>query len=110
MASGPGISGNLEKSGNFVMLLKSQGIVKEFREIGKSQGILTQNWEKLGNFTCTKRISPKFFQDSFKWYTRISHAYSCIMHAHGFVSKNKYEFKLWNSLFLFFLDQKVNFY
>ena len=62
MASGPGISGNLEKSGNFVMLLKSQGIVKEFREIGKSQGILTQNWVKSKNFTCMKRISPKFFK------------------------------------------------
>ena len=67
MASRPGISGNLEKLGNFVLLQKSQGIVGEFREIGKSQGIFTQMWEKSGNFTCTKRISPKFFQDSFKW-------------------------------------------
>ena len=61
MASGPGISGNLEKSGNFVVLKKCQGIVWEFREIGKSQGILTQNWEKSGNFTCAKQISSKFF-------------------------------------------------
>ena len=67
MASGPGISGNLEKSGNFVALEKSQGKVGEFYEIKKSQGILTINWEKAGNFTCAKRISPKFFQDSFKW-------------------------------------------
>ena len=36
VASGPGISGNLEKSGNFVAL----GKVREFREIQKSQGIL----------------------------------------------------------------------
>ena len=54
MASGPGISGNLEKSGNFMPLEKSQGNVREFCEIWKSQGILTQNWEKSGNFTCTK--------------------------------------------------------
>ena len=40
MASGPGISGNLEKSGNFVALVKCQGKVREFREIWKSQGIL----------------------------------------------------------------------
>ena len=37
MTSGPGISGNLEKSGNFVALEKSQGKVKEFREIQKSR-------------------------------------------------------------------------
>ena len=67
MASGPEISGNLEKSGNFVVLEKSQGIVRKFREIRKSQGILTQNLEKSENFTSAKRISPKFFQDSFKW-------------------------------------------
>ena len=54
MASGPGISGNLEKSGNFVSLEKCQGKVREFREIRKSQGILTRNWEKSGNFTCVK--------------------------------------------------------
>ena len=67
MASGPGISGNLEMSGNFVALAKCQGKIREFREIRKSQGILTQNWEKSGNFTCVKRISLKFFQDLFKW-------------------------------------------
>ena len=39
MASRPGISGNLEKSGNFVAFEKSQGIVREFHEIQKSQGI-----------------------------------------------------------------------
>ena len=33
VASGPGISGNLEKSGNFVALTKCQGKVREFREI-----------------------------------------------------------------------------
>ena len=75
VASRPGISGNLEKSGNFVKfgkvrefyheIGKSQGKVREFREIQKSQGILMQNWEKSGNFTCMKGISPKFFQDSF---------------------------------------------
>ena len=54
MASGPGISGNLEKSGNFVALTKCQGKVREFREIWKSQGILTRSWEKSGNFTCVK--------------------------------------------------------
>ena len=41
VASGPGISGNLEKSGNFVALEKCQGKVREFREIWESQGILT---------------------------------------------------------------------
>ena len=66
VASRPEISGNLEKSGNFVVLEKSLGIVREFCEIRKSQGISKQNWEKLGNFTCSKRISSKFFQDSFK--------------------------------------------
>ena len=38
MASGPGISENLEKSGNFVALEKCQGKVREFCEIRKSQG------------------------------------------------------------------------
>ena len=46
MASGAGISGNLEKSGNFVTLAKCHGKVREFREIWKCQGILTRNWEK----------------------------------------------------------------
>ena len=41
VASGPGISGNLEKSGNFVARAKCQGKVREFRESWKSQGILT---------------------------------------------------------------------
>ena len=54
MASGPGISGNLVKSENFVALAKCQGKVRKFREIRKSQGILTRNWEKSGNFTCVK--------------------------------------------------------
>ena len=67
VASGPGISGKLKKSGNFVAFEKSQGKVSEFRESQKSQGILTRNWEKSANFTCVKRISPKFIQDSFKW-------------------------------------------
>ena len=43
VTSEPGISGNLEKSGNFVALEKSQGKVKEFREIQKSQEISMQN-------------------------------------------------------------------
>ena len=59
VVSKPGISGNLEKSGNFVALEKSQGNVREFCEIQKSQGISMQNWEKSGNFTCAKRISLK---------------------------------------------------
>ena len=67
VASRPGIPGNLEKSGNLVALEKSQGNVREFREIRKNQGILTRNWEKSGNYTCAKRISTKFFQDSLKW-------------------------------------------
>ena len=54
VVSGPGISGNLEKSGNFVALAKCREKVGEFREIRKSQGILTRNWEKSGNFTCMK--------------------------------------------------------
>ena len=54
VGSGPGISGNLEMSGNFVALAKCQVKVREFREIWKSQGILTPNWEKSGNFTCVK--------------------------------------------------------
>ena len=33
VARRPGISGNLEKSGNFVALEKSQGKIREFREI-----------------------------------------------------------------------------
>ena len=59
MASGPGISGNLEKSGNFVAAEKCQGKDRGFPEIRKSRGILMQNWEKSGNFTCAKRISLK---------------------------------------------------
>ena len=43
MASEPGISGNLEKSGNFVALVKCLEKVRKFREIWKSQGILNQN-------------------------------------------------------------------
>ena len=54
MANRPEISGNLEKSGNFVALEKCQGKVGEFHEIWKSQGILAQNWEKAGNFTSMK--------------------------------------------------------
>ena len=54
LASGPGISGNLEKPQNFV--------AKE-----KSQGILTCNWEKSGNFICMKQILTKVFKESFKW-------------------------------------------
>ena len=46
VASGPGISGNLEKSGNFVTLGKNQGKVGEFREIRRSQRSLMRNWEK----------------------------------------------------------------
>ena len=88
-ASKPRISGNLEKSGNFVALEKCLGKVREFREIRRRQGILTWNWEKSGNFTCAKWLSLKFFQNLFKCWTRISHACSYIMHAHGFLSKNK---------------------
>ena len=78
-ASGPGISGNLEKSGNFVALEKCPRKVSELRKIWKSQGILTQNWKKSGNFTCVKWISLfKFFQNSFKWWTRFSHTCSWI--------------------------------
>ena len=62
VASGPGISGNLEKSENFVALEKSQGKVRKFYEIEKSQGILVRNLEKSGSFTCAKRISSKFFK------------------------------------------------
>ena len=65
MASGPGISGNLEKSGNLVALQKSQGNVREFCEIGKSQGILLVQNEYRWSL-----------QDSFKWWTRISHGCS----------------------------------
>ena len=54
VTSRPGISGNLEKSGNFVALKKSQRNVSEFCEIRKSQGILRQNWKKSGNFICAK--------------------------------------------------------
>ena len=54
MASGPGISRNREKSGNFVALKKFQGKVRKFHEIQKSQGILARNWEKSGNFTWVK--------------------------------------------------------
>ena len=80
----------------------------EFQETWKSQGILMRNWEKSGKFTCAKRIWPKFFQNSFKWWTRINHACSYIMHARGFLSKNKNELKLWNTpFFLLLLDQKV---
>ena len=61
MASRPEISGNLENSGNFVTLEKSQGKFRKFREIQKSQGILMQNYEKSGDFTFAKRIPTKFF-------------------------------------------------
>ena len=104
MASRPGISGNLEKSGNFVALEKGQGKVMEFREIWKSQGILTLNREKSGNFISAKRISSKFFQDSFNCGTRISDTCSYIKHAHGFLTKSKNEFKLRNSVFCFFFS------
>ena len=67
LASEPGISGNLEQSGNFVAPVKCHGKVREFYEIRKSQGILMGNWEKSGNFTYAKRISLKFLQNSFKW-------------------------------------------
>ena len=50
VASGPGISGNLEKSGNFVALVKCQGKVWKFREIRKSQGILFARNEYLRSF------------------------------------------------------------
>ena len=36
VASGPGISGNLEKSENFVALKKYQGKVRKFRENRKN--------------------------------------------------------------------------
>ena len=35
VASGPGISGNLEKSGNFVILEKSQGVLWNSEKSGK---------------------------------------------------------------------------
>ena len=40
------------------------------------------------------KVSSKFI----KWWTKISHACSYITHVHGFQSKNKNKFKLWNSL------------
>ena len=40
VASEPGISGNLEKSGNLAAFENSQGNVREFRKIHESQGIL----------------------------------------------------------------------
>ena len=88
VASGPGISGNLEKSGNFVALEKNQGISWNLEKSGNLMG----NWEKSENFTCGEWISKKFFHDLFKWWTRISHACSYIMHDHGFLFKNKNEF------------------
>ena len=51
VASELGISGNLEKSGNFVALEKCQGKVREFREILKSQGILLERNEYRRSFT-----------------------------------------------------------
>ena len=59
VASGPGISGNLEKSGNFVTFEKS-GKSREFRKIRKSQGIFKRIREKSRNLTCSKLILPKF--------------------------------------------------
>ena len=55
-----GWSADLEtwKSQAILWYLKN---VREFREIWKSQGILARNWEKSGNFTCVKWISPKFY-------------------------------------------------
>ena len=108
MASGPGVSENLEKSGNFVALAKCQGKVREFHKIQKSQGILMQNWEKSGNFNAKLRKVGEFylretniaevFSEFIQMGTKISHACSYIMHTYGFLSKNKNEFKLWNSL------------
>ena len=50
MAPEPGISGNWKSQGILWHLKK----VREFRKIRKSQGILTGNWKKSGNFTCMK--------------------------------------------------------
>ena len=66
VASGPGISGNREKSGNFVALEKSQGKVREFRENRKSQGILTKNWKSQG-ILLARNGYRRSLQDSFKW-------------------------------------------
>ena len=104
MASRPGISGNLEKSRNFVALKKGQG--------------MSQNLEKSGNFymklgkirkfylceTNIDKVFSRFIQvmNKNQSYLFIYHTCSC-----GFLSENKNEFKLWNSLFFFFLDQKV---
>ena len=94
VASRPGISWNWEfcgtwkKSGNFVVLEKSQRIL--------------WNLEKSGSFTCAKQILPKFFQDSFMWWTWISHACSYITHVHGFLLKKKKKMSL-NCGIVFFI-------
>ena len=64
MASGPGISGNLEKSGNLVALEKSQEKVRKFREIEKSQGILMQNWKKSGNFVQFRKVREFYLRET----------------------------------------------
>ena len=75
-------------SGNFMKC----GKVREFQcEIGKSQGTLLA-WNKYHR-------SLKFIQE----WTRTRHACSYITHGHGFLFKNKNEFKLLNSLFLLLL-------
>ena len=59
-ATGGGFKTGWPADMEFLETWKSQGIlwhlknVREFCEIRKRQGILMQNWEKSGNFTCAK--------------------------------------------------------
>ena len=97
MASGPKISGNLEKSGNFVPLEKSRGKVRKFREIQKSQGILLARHEY-------RRRLFKIHSSGGEEIVTSVHV-SCMLM--NFYLRIKMKFKLWNNLFFFFLDQKV---
>ena len=99
VASGLGISGNLEKSGNFLALAKCQGISWNLEKSGNFNAKL----RKVREFYLHETNISKVFQDSFKWWKRINHTFSHIAHAHEFLSKNKNEFKLWNSLLSFWI-------
>ena len=62
VASGPGISGNLEKSGNLVALEKCQGKVREFCKIRKSQGILCEIGKSQGILLVQSECCRNFFK------------------------------------------------
>ena len=66
------------------------------------------NFRKVREIYLCETNIAEVFSKFIQMVTRINHACSYLMHAHGFLSENKNEFKLWNILFFFsFLCQKV---